>query len=343
MAIANLSLHGQLSAKSVISMQKDEKNATIKFGLIGESEGNGHPFSWTAIVNGYWHDRMRFCGYSSISAYLAQQRWDEPHIPNASISHIWTQDINRTRFIANTCKDVSPVTSISQIMSQVDAFIIARDDYIHNFKFAKELAAEGKPILFDKQIAQTSAAALEIIRYCRESICPIFTGSALAHDPNLPLVRWLKDSSVHTLEAKTPKKWRNYGVHIVDPIITSLEICNLMSFKSIEVLESTEIITCVHILVDRPSMPPLVIRLVSDNNYEGGFSFCAHDKSGIKKLTYIVNDPFNAFKSYLQNYTNFCALLVDPGNRERANDKQESCINHYLMVQSVIDKAALSS
>ena len=42
----------------------------MKLGIIGISEGNGHPYSWSAIINGYNKKKMEECKYESIPSYL---------------------------------------------------------------------------------------------------------------------------------------------------------------------------------------------------------------------------------------------------------------------------------
>ena len=45
----------------------------IKIGIIGMSHGNGHPYSWSAIVNGYDHEYMKDCPFPVIQDYLKKQ------------------------------------------------------------------------------------------------------------------------------------------------------------------------------------------------------------------------------------------------------------------------------
>jgi len=42
----------------------------LKFGVIGMNEGNGHPYSFSAIFNGYDEDALEQCPFSSSKAYL---------------------------------------------------------------------------------------------------------------------------------------------------------------------------------------------------------------------------------------------------------------------------------
>ena len=47
----------------------------LKLGIISLSEGNGHPYSWSAIINGNFKENaMADCGYAGIPLYLAANR-----------------------------------------------------------------------------------------------------------------------------------------------------------------------------------------------------------------------------------------------------------------------------
>ena len=43
---------------------------TLKLGIIGLSSDNGHPYSWSAIFNGYDPEEMARCPFPGIPEYL---------------------------------------------------------------------------------------------------------------------------------------------------------------------------------------------------------------------------------------------------------------------------------
>ena len=45
----------------------------LRLGVVGLSEGNGHPYSWSAIFNGCDMSFMKDCGFPVIPGYLAKQ------------------------------------------------------------------------------------------------------------------------------------------------------------------------------------------------------------------------------------------------------------------------------
>ena len=46
----------------------------INIGLIGYSDGNGHPFSWSAIVNGFNQKYLNKCPFPIIRDYLSEEK-----------------------------------------------------------------------------------------------------------------------------------------------------------------------------------------------------------------------------------------------------------------------------
>ncbi len=47
--------------------------ATVRVGIIGMSEGNGHPFSFSAIINGYDDAGLAVSGWPGIHAYVRRR------------------------------------------------------------------------------------------------------------------------------------------------------------------------------------------------------------------------------------------------------------------------------
>ena len=60
-------------------------------GLIGGSDGNGHPFSWSAICNGYNRKSMRDSGHPIISKYLGEKKWPDAQLQYATVDYVYTQ------------------------------------------------------------------------------------------------------------------------------------------------------------------------------------------------------------------------------------------------------------
>ena len=51
-----------------------ETGHKLKLGIIGSSLGNGHPYSWSSIINGYNISYLEKCPYEVIINYLKQEK-----------------------------------------------------------------------------------------------------------------------------------------------------------------------------------------------------------------------------------------------------------------------------
>ena len=155
--------------------------------MIGESSGNGHPFSWQAIFNGYNPQTIENCGFPVIYDYLAKESWDKDHIPNFKITKVWTNNPSRTEFIASTSSLCKPCQNFEDLFDEIDAFIVARDDYYPNELILNRVLQQGKPILFDKQISYSLKSTKSMIDLANSYKVPIISGSAIGFDENLNL------------------------------------------------------------------------------------------------------------------------------------------------------------
>jgi hypothetical protein len=60
----------------------------IRLAMIGSSPGNGHPYSRSAIFNGYDREIMtKECPFAGIPKYLNKQPADTLTIPGAKVTH----------------------------------------------------------------------------------------------------------------------------------------------------------------------------------------------------------------------------------------------------------------
>ena len=97
----------------------------LKLGIIGLSEGNGHPYSWSAIINGDYDEKfMADCGFPVIPAYLAANS-DTLGIDDAKVTHIWTQDRKVSEHCAAAGKIDTVVDEMTDMIGQVDAVLLA--------------------------------------------------------------------------------------------------------------------------------------------------------------------------------------------------------------------------
>ena len=190
-------------------------NKELKLGVVGLSAGNGHPYSWSAIFNGCDMDYMKDCGFPVIPEYLSKQKFPDDCIPNAHVTHIWTQDRKVSEHVAKASLIPNVVDKMEDLIGQVDAVLLARDDPENHFAMAKPFIEAGLPIYVDKPLAKTIREAEEI--YALEKYPgQVFTCSALAYSDGLKLP---DIGEIRHISAFVIKDWKKYAIHVVEPAL----------------------------------------------------------------------------------------------------------------------------
>lgn len=192
----------------------------LKLGIIGLSEGNGHPYSWSAIFNGYNPTEMEKCPFPVIPEYLSKQSMPDDCIFGAKVTHIWTQEDSISEQVAKSTNIPHVVSSVKDMISQVDAVLFARDDAENHLSMVYPFLEAGLPIYIDKPIALNIRTAKKIFgleKYPGQ----IFTCSALSFANELQMTPEIQRrvGEICHINAFTIKDWEKYAIHIIEPTI----------------------------------------------------------------------------------------------------------------------------
>lgn len=195
-------------------------NKELNIGMIGFSDGNGHPYSWSAIFNGYDNKKMKDCKYPAIINYLKKQKFPEVQIKNAKVSHIWTQDKNLSNHISSASLIDNVEDDYLDLIGKVDAVILARDDAENHYKIAKPFLEAGLPIYIDKPLALSVTKAKKIIN-TQKYEGQIFSCSTMRYSSELKLSKEQTKiiGEIRSIHGFVQKSWDKYAVHIIEPII----------------------------------------------------------------------------------------------------------------------------
>jgi hypothetical protein len=193
----------------------------LKLGVIGLSPGNGHPYSWSAIFNGYDEQAMGDCPFPVIPEYLSRQRFPQDSIPGARVTHIWTQDPEISKHVAQASKIANIVSELTEMIGEVDAVLLARDDGENHFEMARPFIEAGLPLYIDKPLALSLKEA-EKIMALEKYEGQIFSCSGLKFSPSLQLSEEQKVrlGPIRTVIGLVPKDWDKYSLHMIDPFLT---------------------------------------------------------------------------------------------------------------------------
>ena len=209
-------------------VERDE----IRLAMLGMVDGNGHPYSWSAIFNGYDPVTMAKCPYPAIPAYLGKEPKDTLTIPGARVTHIWTDDPADAPRVAEASLIDNVVASPEDVIGKVDAVIVATDRGNEHVERCRPFIEAGLPVFVDKPLADNVPDLQTFANWVRDGK-PVMSSSCMRYAKEFQPYR----ISTHDLgvlryvSITTPKSWERYGIHALEgiyPIIGPgfLSVCN---------------------------------------------------------------------------------------------------------------------
>jgi predicted dehydrogenase len=277
---------------------------TIRLGIIGLSEGNGHPYSWSAIINGYCPENMAQCEFPVIPRYLADQKWPDARITGAEVTHIWTQSNVLSTCVAKAALIPNIVAAPEAMLGCVDGILLARDDTENHYAFAKPFIEAGIPIYIDKPVA-LSLVNLNKLYSLQRYEGQIFTCSALRYARELELCSEAREriGEIRHVQATTPKSWAKYAVHIIEPVLRILGKEEILTTHSVPIATNGRLV-----IATFPNQTTAGFAAMGDN-VAAPISIRVYGTLGWRDL--VFSDSFSAFKCALQDFidgikTNSC-------------------------------------
>jgi hypothetical protein len=192
----------------------------IKIGIIGLSEGNGHPYSFSSIINGYDDEYMSQSGWDNIYMYLKERDISDFGIQDSKITHVWTQNLEESRKIAKASKIDNVVEKYEEMINEIDAVIIARDDYQSHKIIAKPFLDGGKYVFIDKPLSLDIDDLIYFKPFIKSG--QLMSCSGIKYAPELDKIkRDLKDfGKIKLIRGTTVKSWEKYAIHMLDGIFS---------------------------------------------------------------------------------------------------------------------------
>lgn len=202
---------------SGIPMTTSSSSSPLRFAMLGMTEGNGHPYSWSAIFNGYDKEAMSNCPFAGIPAYLGQQPESEFREFNARITHVWTDDPADAPQVSRASLVPNVVERAEDVIGQVDGVLIATDIGYQHVERARPFIEAGLPVFIDKPMCDNEADLKTFVKWYDEG-AKILSSSGLRYTKEfLPYrlsTRNLGD--IRFASITTCKSWEKYGIHALE-------------------------------------------------------------------------------------------------------------------------------
>lgn len=210
---------------------KDPHN--IRLAMLGMVDGNGHPYSWSAIINGFDPAAMAECPYPVIPQYLGAQPSEAFGMKGVRVTHIWCDEPTDAERVARAALIPAIVEDPLEVIGEVDAVVIPTDKGWEHYERAKPFIEAGLPVLIDKPLADRLDHLREFVRWHRSGKA-ILSSSCMRYSKEYAALRGQMDSigELRLIAMTTPKSWERYGIHALEGVYPFLEpggwewVCN---------------------------------------------------------------------------------------------------------------------
>lgn len=275
----------------------------IRLGMIGINDGNGHPFSFSAIINGFDDEGMRNSGWDVIYDYLKARDSSEFGFEQVQVTHAWTQDPEQTKKLAKASRIRNVVSDPNDMLDQVDGVIIARDDYETHYQLAKPFLENDKYVFIDKPLSLEVEELKFFRKYLENGKLMSCAGAKYARE--LDEIRNNIESfgEMKLIRGTVVNSMEKYGIHMLDGIfgVTGFQV------KSVSCIQAKH--TSMRIKNTDGSL--IYIDALGDSSKTLQFDFWS-DK---KRFHAETNDNFSMFRRLLADFVEMIRTrkpVVDP-------------------------------
>jgi hypothetical protein len=185
-------------------------------GIVGLSEGNGHPFSYSSIVNGYSPEGLAASGWPGIYQYVRRRHASEFGLDGWAITHAWTQDPDSTKKLCAACRIPHGVGDYREFLGKVDAVIIARDDYEVHFQMAMPFLEAGLPVFVDKPLSLEVSELRAFKPYLEKGQLMSCSGMRYSRELDEPRADLAAYGRLKLIRCAIVLSWEKYGIHLLE-------------------------------------------------------------------------------------------------------------------------------
>jgi hypothetical protein len=191
----------------------------LRLAMLGMVDGNGHPYSWSAMFNGYDPDIMADCPYAGIPEYLDKEPKDTLQILGARVTHIWTDDPTDAVHVARASLIPHVVDRPEDVIGDVDAVIVATDKGHEHVERCRPFVEAGLPVFVDKPLTDNEPDLVQFGEWVQAGK-RIMSSSCMRYAKEF----WPYRTSTHELgqlryaAITTPKSWERYGIHALEGV-----------------------------------------------------------------------------------------------------------------------------
>ena len=279
-------------------------SAPIKLAMLGMTEGNGHPYSWSIILNGrYDAVALAQCPYPAICDYISKQPSHTLGIAGAKVTHVWTDDPADAELVAKVAKINTVVSNATDVIGNVDAVLVATDKGEEHVERCRPFVEAGIPIFIDKPLCNTRRD-LAIFSDWVNAGHPLISSSAMRFAKEFAPYHQATHElgKLEYVNFTMAKSWETYGIHSLEAVYP------IVGPGFISVQNTGHVERNILHLRHRDNID---INLVNIYNLAGGAGMMtlAGTHGGVQLR---MADSFHAFKAQLTSFVDYLRLGTPP-------------------------------
>ena len=276
----------------------------IKLAMLGMTEGNGHPYSWSIIINGKYNaSALAQCPYAAIIDYISKESANNLGIENAEVTHVWTDDPKDAKHVSEVAEIKNVVSDPKDVIGKVDAVLVATDIGSEHVKRCQPFIDADIPIFIDKPLCD-NLTDLKVFQNWIDQGKNFISSSAMRyckeyepyHQPKYEL------EYLRYINVTMAKSWEKYGIHALETVYPIVG----PGFESIQNLGDKD-----RNIVHLKHSKGIDINIANINDMLGGFGLLSliGTKSGIQIKS---TDTYYAFKKQLKTYVDYLKTGIKP-------------------------------
>jgi len=284
----------------------------IRLGIAGKVSENDHPYSWSAILNGYEPAAMLKYADPVISKYLSAKSAADFGIEGVRVTHIWCDNPDDAQHVAEASKIPNVVERADDMIGQVDAVLIPTDIGHEHVRRAAPFVDAGVPVFIDKPLCDNEHDLNTFADWIADGRA-ILSCSAFRFATEFESLRAKREElgELRLITMTIAKSWRRYGIHALEGVYPFLEPGGWLSATN-SGRDNAEIVHFQH-----ASGVDVIVCAVYD--MFGGFGVM-HAYGTRGHATAQFRDSFTAFKRQLSAFVDYLRTGTPPFGFEQTRE-----------------------
>ena len=278
----------------------------LRLAILGSSVGNGHPYSWSAILNGYDRDLMtRECPFPGIPDYLNLEPLDTMYIPGARVTHVHcTGDGGFTADHVARCANIPhAVERAEDVIGEVDAVLVATDRGSEHVERCRPFIEAGIPVFVDKPLATTEKDLATFQDWVDDGRAIMSSSSMRYAKEFQPYRTSTRDlGALRYVSITSSKGWETYGIHALEAIYPIIGP-GFLSVRNVGTPDAN--------VVHMRHAAGIDVVAVVNADMVGGFGYLqlsgTHDTIQLRS-----RDAYHSFKAQLEAFVSYVRTGVRP-------------------------------